>query len=331
MVTRILPALCDIRLFKSPYASEFCFIGARVSGALVSHLKAPLYVMGKGQTEKQAQIRLCGEAIERLSIQAEGANTVWKGQDPLGGHDQTVSPKDYFGTSGRLQTHGCACHNLLGTANLVAVAELWERRAVQLWWAGACTLRPLTAEHPLHADLTAHADLLRGKPVEWRETVFCLIEGDLPIDVAVALSWDKAGGQMAIGFAAGCSGRKPLFQRAFEELLSVELEVADLFRAHLDGDLIQPDSNRHKVAERQVALQARLPDELANARPLTPRSGSTETNLDTVLKSSEKLGARVLLVDMTHQSIGVPTVRAIFENPKLSPFAEISENTVLPV
>ena len=333
MVSRILPVLSRGRQFTSPYAPRFLFLGAQVTGRYVKHLKYPLFVMGKGANPSIAQLRMCGEAVERVSINVEGANNVWRGHTLLRGETIEILPSVFFAAPYFIRSHGCACHNHVDAASTSAIAELWERRAVQDWWQGSCCLRILSQSHPQFEELSSYVSSARQGAVEMRETLFFLISGHRPVDVALALSRDRDGKQAALAFAAGTGSLSALFRRAFEELLSVELETADLHRARLDGDVVVPGSNRHLVQERQRVLHKRFSTELQGVVPFEfdQVTATRQSSTEELLRASEDAGAPIWLIDMTHKEIGVPTIRAVFERPDLNPFVYYDDDEILPL
>ncbi len=334
MVSRIRPHLFEEKRIHSPYAPVFRIVVAEVRGSLVEHLPNPIEAMGKGLSDEVALTRLYGEAVERVSISARGANGLWRAYDPLTDETREIVPDTFFTPPWYLRSHGCACHNLRETAVLGALAELWERRAVQDWWEGGRRLLRLTPSAPLYGPLMAQVSKLRLGASFARSTQFCLIEGPYPFNVAVAISSDLDETRFAIAFEAGSGPLAPLFLRAFEELLSVEFSVAKLAGAPDDARPFEVGSDLDRIERMQAVLGDRLQRDLDAAGILTRErlTGRREdVSLGHKLTQSRDIRSTVLLIDLTHQAIGIPTIRAIFEDANENPFINTNDHAVLPL
>ncbi len=332
MVSRMQRHLSGLRQFTNPYAPNHFIFGAQVVGDLVAHLENPLYVMGKGHNRTNAEIRLCGEAAERVSLLAPETNVRWRAHDPVSENYTDIIPRDFFGAGWKPRSHGCATHNLAKTANLLAIKELLERRTIQDWWEGNCELHLLDEKSSRFETFSQYVSEARTGALEHRETKFCELPNEHNIAVAAAISHDKDFDQIAIAFAAGAN-LPAVFRRAFEELITVELETSDLVRAHLDGDEIEKSSNRYLVRERQRVLKSRLTDELASCKTVTSENLQTRY-YSSALELHHVLNERnqsVWLVDITHPKIGIPTTRAIFSRAEENPFLFTGEMDVLPL
>lgn len=319
----MLPHLEAIREFRSPYAPGLTVLAARLSEEMVGHMARPVYVSGKGRQYKNAQHRLFGEAAERASIFGPKANDCWTATDPLSGSDRIISPMDAYGSDWRPTSHGCAAHNYREVAELASMAELWERRLVADWWQGHADLHHISARALEVSGILDCASALRRGAMSARDTEFFLIGSADVLFVAAAVSHDGSFEQMAIGFAAAADPYSAL-SRSFLEVLTVELETADLVRARLDNEPLISGSDRDRVARLQSALRAPVLAALSDGPGVEPAKFGTPkcAGSHDIATAAAAQGQRMLLVDMTLDSIGIPTCRAIFEDPSLMPFTK---------
>ena len=306
-----------IRFMKSPYCNKLYFVGGRA--------KAPdgatHYVFGKGTTEKEALERLGGEAVERVCALAPEGNRVWKAEDPVTGEEHCITPKTVFGPTWRANSHGCAAHNHYKTAQCLAALELFERRAVEDWWLGRTVARRVDMKGQHGTALAERIGAYRQDAAVSRQTEVFEIGRRAGIFVIAALSSDQKGGQMAIAFAAHYDWTRAAL-RAAQEVMSVELETADLVYARLATENIEAGSDRALVRDRQKLLQVRYGRELATAEKvdLSTIKTSWPSNLDALSLSASEDSVPLLFVDMTMDSIGMPVSRAIFKSPPHLPF-----------
>jgi ribosomal protein S12 methylthiotransferase accessory factor len=111
---------------------------------------------------------------------------------------------------------GCAAGRTVDAATLSALLELIERDAVALWWRGG---RPAgSLQHPEAAGFVQAA---RGGADD-RETWFLDLTTDIGIPVAAAISSDRDGRSIALGFAARAHVADAM-AAAFLELAQMEL------------------------------------------------------------------------------------------------------------
>lgn len=320
MVLRMENRIEAVRHFKSPYAPSVNFMGARLRSDDRRLIKEPVYVAGKGLSLSQALQSLCGEAAERDGLfMRDGddtrsildANLAVSGVVPAG---QVLEQ----GEADDLGSTGCASHNVFEAAIINAIYELLERRAVGLWWSGERPPQRLDEDWPGFTEILTYTDRLRSGAFVSRRTSFFRLQQFGPVHTVLARSGALDGSQTAIAFAASGSLAKAA-QRAFLELLSVELETADLMAAKLNGDFIDRQSNRGLVADRQEALvgsKAHLFDAKALKPPTDQEVSSSATALIKHLLSD---GYEIVIADLTRPDINLPTCRAMFADAALQP------------
>ena len=331
MVSRMLRYLDGVQQFRSPYAPELKCVAARVNVPGAKNDQGAIYIMGKGNTLDEAQARLLGEAAERASVVSSAEMTVWPMWDMLTGETTDVDPRSFFAGLKMPGTQGCAAHNHWERAAVSAITELWERRAIADWWYGQAVLRPFAAELVVEAGIAEFVQNARKEAVAPRVTRLFVIDTPAPVHVIAALSTDPENGQAALGFAAGVNFLQTA-ERAVLELFSVELETADLFRAHLDGDQIEDGSNRARVSALQAALKTRFETE-AMGETITSLEGYTQirpAGPKDLVERSAALGRAVALVNLTDDSIGIPVWRAVFTKASENPFLDPQEG-ILPI
>ena len=300
--------LAEEKRFRSPYAPHFNVHAARVQSKLLKADQRPVYVMGKGVSDDDAKVRLLGEAAERVSLrlfeQTHRAPPV-------------LYPEDGSSQNGVLSTgqphgsHGCAAHNHMQTAACSAICELWERRLVDDWWQNKRSLLELSRENLDQWGVSTFLKGARTGAISHRHTRFFAVDGPSPVNVCAALSFDRSHRQFAIGFSAGPDLVATL-KRSVEELLSVELETADLYGAYLRGEDIEDGSPRARVLARQQALAARFSGQHVMDVWSEPQVPQKSGALKQMLQYSENMECAVTLFDMTAQKVGIPVCKAAF-------------------
>ncbi|WP_158270033.1 YcaO-like family protein [Litoreibacter ponti] len=318
------------RWFASPYARNFHVCAARLKPGWKVPTYPPVYVSGKGRTRRGAEQRLLGEAVERASLLTASSQQSWTCVDPVSGNRHEIDPALYYGDDRPLSSHGTATHNIAREAKYRALLELCERRAIEDWWKGSTPTQWLPQTTCDRLNITPLVARLRGQAPLARRTRFLFLTAPPGSYVIGALGSDLSGRQLAIGFAADTNPFAALYG-ALEELLSVELETADLVRGQIDGDKIEPGTNRDRASRLQRRLQKFFSD--------TPPQ---DHDIDDVILPSgfardpqflgrglEDGGVPVFLTDLTSPRIGVPTWRAMFRNPRHAPFRSGSDHAPL--
>jgi ribosomal protein S12 methylthiotransferase accessory factor YcaO len=312
-----------LRRFRSPYAPSIWLLGARLVPDERRVLDQPIYVLGKGVNEQTALMRLYGEAAERdtlyqrkdddtcqqIDIDLQGLGCVPAADVRLGCRD---------GAGGRLGSNGCSAHNLMERAIHLAVAELIERKAVWQWWRGRV---PAGRIDPMSLGLDGLAQEVsaaRRGAVAPRETRFFLLRGSGPFQVVMARSTAPDGSEPAIAFAAALDVQRAAVS-AFLELLSVELETADLHGARLRQEGFTRDSARGLVAARQEALSGSHASLFSAPDDVHHGQDASHWTLEQILSWYAENGEAILLFDLTRSDINLPTCRACFADRALQP------------
>jgi|GEM_PF-3386084 len=332
MVSRMEPFLDDQETCSHAYAPNFTIINARVTGPLVSHLDRPVDVTGKGHHSEDVLAKLYGEAAERVSLLAPDANEEWTALDPLTDLRRHIRPLEFFGDRWRVNSHGCAAHNRSEVSRLLAVEELLERRAVQDWWEGRCEMRPIEFDSDFEHKLEKLVEWSRRDAPVYRKTAFFSITDTPFTKVVAAVSHDAHFDQIAVAFAAGGNTGK-VCQKALEELLQVELNTRRLDVARTNTPVDDLPQSLRDIRDQQDEFKSRLtplfqtPDPPARIR----LPDQSYTNSNEILDALASAGCPVLLIDMTHPKIGIPTTRAIFSDPDQNPFARYSAKDRIPL
>lgn len=325
MVSHMRYHLTDSKRLTSPYAPQFWVYGGRIKKIGDKNFRPPIQVSGKGFRKGIALTRLYGETAERLSnaLVEDGQNVrFWT---PVDNKKTQIDPADLLGVQGLRTSIGCAAHTQRSAANTLAIAELWERRIAEQWWMGtrnAWRLSPETTEHLGLDEFIADGRL--GAPVP-RETLFLWLNEAPGLHVAAAVSYQENWQQPAIAFAADHS---PLnaFRRAFEELLSIELETADLVACKLANEPIQKASPQARVAKLQSEIQKRGQSEWSTLPAVDIAALSIHAPLDAVhlAHASAALDCPLGIFDISNADIGVPVARAAFLDAEQFPFRDFS-------
>ncbi len=281
---------------------------------------SPVFVAGKGLSETDAMQRMLGEAAERDALLMRQGDADRPLMDAHGHSSGRICARRvlHCGAPGDLGSTGCSAHTQMRQAILNAVCELIERQAVLRWWQGDIPARPLTRALGQCSDVSAYLDGARdGAPLVRRTWLFRLEQPGL-VHVVAACSTAPDGDQTAVAFAAG-PALVATAKRALLELLSVELETADLAFARQQGHEVARDSARGLIAARQQAFRSThrhlLDPDQDQARPdqVLPAA------LEQIMADCRARGQDILLADLTRSDIGLPTCRAFFKDDSLQP------------
>ena len=320
MIVRMEKRIEGVRQFHNPYAPNVGLVGARLKDDARRIVGDPIFVFGKGYSLSQALTGLYGEAAERDALYMRDGDGPRRRINADLEQVDSVAAREVLesGSPDDLGSTGCAAHTDFEVAARFAIHELVERFAVSLWWSGQVRPIRLDAKWSGYDGVEDHVQLLRhGARLDRRTTFFCLgCHGQ--VQVAMARSEAPDGAQIAIAFAAAETLAQAA-QRAALELISVELETADLHAGLLCGDAVAPNSNRGLVARRQDALaqsHAHLFD--ASTGPV-PRDCTRSRSLSELARDLAADGLSVLLADLSRDDINLPTCRAMFEDPTLQP------------
>ena len=328
----------------SPFAPEFCCIGAEVALDAAGHAAyggSRLSVTGNGTSLEDALTACLGETADRLSQVANGGDV---GTDAMRVADGWIAAaitmdepdwmpaRDLVDGSTRAVPAGL-CVRPSGirhagplsagvaagadreSATLRAVLELCERDAAALWWLGGRRPKAFPLEHDAsRAGLELIATLRRGRTE--RHTLLFDIATDIAVPVVAAVSLDAAGQGLACGLAARLRWDDAA-RAAILELLQMELAApvaASKLREAGAAALTEADRQhlrRAAVAARDCALLSPLG--ASTIRPPAPHLAALTDQL-------RARGIRLFAVDLTRPDIGVPVVRAL--SPELQPYTD---------
>ncbi len=320
MVARMEKRLEALRQFQSPFAPSVGLIGARLKSDQRRIVKDPIYVFGKGSSLTQALGSLYGEAAERDGLYLRHGDTI---RTRMNGDLQKMDsvPADTVLHADRpedLGSTGCAAHTDFEIAARSAIWELIERYAVQLWWTGQTHPISLDGAWSESAQLSAVVQSLRSGASLRRSTLFYSLPCPGPMRVVMARSEEVDGSEITIAFATADTMLQAA-QRAALELMSVELEAADLKAGLLRGDLIEPGSDRALVARRQKALKTTHAKLFDTCSAAIPKDSPRVSSLSALAEALAIENLAILLVDLSRDDINLPTCRAMFEDPQLQP------------
>lgn len=306
-----------VRRFRSPYAPQVWLYGARLVAHADCLRQRPVYLAGKGMSEDGAMTRLYGEAAERDALFMRTGDEARPLIDATLTHCADVPAHDVLLSDEKpeLGSNGCATHNMMERAVHMAIAELIERRAIWLWWERRVPLWRLE----LSSHLTRVISDARAGAIVPRETRLFAVQDTGPFKVALAHSQTLDETEPAIAFAASLDPDRAA-ERAFLELLSVELETADLHGARLRKDPVIRESDRGLVAARQEALCGTHRDLLdAPREPVRLKADSETWTLERIIAHYSEAGQDIMLADLTRPDTNLPTCRALFRNADLQP------------
>lgn len=323
MVSRMQPFLEGLREFRSPYAPQLVVLAARLTKNPDRLNEGDIYVAGKGVTVADAEKRLQGEAAERDALYLRHGDTERTCLNLLTETSRQIPAAEVMRSHPNAPddpgSSGCAAHNLFEQAAMAAIGELIERRAVFLWWNKKAPARRLPGDWlTLQTELGAMISRARRGAKHPRYTRFFLLMDPSPIPVVTAWSSDADGGQIAVAFASGTS-LDAAAGRAFLELLSVELETADLAYAKAQKQPFSKNSNRGLVEARQKAFQHSHADLFPSCATRVPDIAPPPKTPKHLLKICQTHGQAVELVDLTRVETGLPVYRAIYADRSLQP------------
>lgn len=320
VVARMENRVEAIRQFHSPFAPGICLMGARLKPDARRVTSEPINVFGKGASPSQALTRLWGEAAERDALylqKDDDARAVLDGSLTATG---TVSAVEVLqsGAPDDLGSTGCAAHNLLSRAAHLAVCELIERFAVLSWWRGQTRPVALMSNWSGHEPLMRGVSALRHGARAVRLTRFFSLGRHGAIHTVMARSGDLDGSHIAVAFAAS-DRLDHAARRSFLELLSVELEVAEIKATQAEGREIDRDSDIGLAVIRQEALRGTHAHLLHPQDAPIPKDADRPASIADVLTGLSDDGLQVRLIDLTREDTKLPVCRAMFASPDLQP------------
>jgi thiazole/oxazole-forming peptide maturase SagD family component len=341
-LTALASRLARTFVIVSPFAPEFCCIGAEVAldeAGRNAYGSASLSVTGNGTSLEDALTACLGETADRLSqvayagdvgrnvgrrvadgwiadaiADAQGWMQAW---DLVDGTTAAV-PAELCVRPSRIRRIGALSAGVAAgadrdAATLRATLELCERDAAALWWLGGCRPRAFPLEHAAsRAGLELVTALRRGRTE--RQTLLLDIATDIAVPAVAAVSFDAAGRGLACGLAARLRWDDAA-RAAVLELLQMEL-AAPIAEAKLReaGATALTEPDRQHLRRAAFAAQ--------DCALLSPRGASTTIpqapHLAALTAQLRDRNIRLFAVDLTRPDIGVPVVRAL--SPELQPY-----------
>ncbi|SER60076.1 TOMM precursor leader peptide-binding protein [Lentzea albida] len=195
-------------------------------------------------------------------------------------------------------SNGNAAGSSLEDAVLQGMLELVERDAAALWWYNR------TSQPPVDLGGDPWIDSLRAVHGGFGREVWALdLTSDLGVPVVVALSRNRSGGEIVMGFGAHLDPALAL-RRALTEM-------NQMMPAVLEGHTGDDPDWRHWLTEATVSGRPYL----LPSGPPVPRShtasGDLLVDVLDVRARLEKAGLEVLVLDQTRPDIGLPVVKVI--------------------
>ena len=189
------------------------------------------------------------------------------------------------------------------------IAELVERDAAALWWAGAQAPSSIDIDDGISQLLL----MLRGDDGE-RHTWLLDISTDLGVPVVAALSCDKDRRNLVIGLGAGTDADGAQ-RRAVLELCQMEI---GLQLARLKPEAQRLDDDRRHLARAEMDIgDARLHGR--GRSKASAVAGDEHDAFDAVVDIFRTHRIDVTLIDLTRADIGVSVVKAVAPDLQPSP------------
>ena len=206
------------------------------------------------------------------------------------------------------------------------------QRRFQDWWEGKSKLLFTQTGSELDDQINSFVKRARTGARVARETRFCTLSSLPFITVAAAISHDGDLDQFAIAFAAG-TNLPQVCGRAFEELLQVELNTRRLEVPQINSENTEYNSELKFLRRQQTEVKRRVIDDWDEAKTITGIQSQeySYSNSKEILRLLKDCDRQVLLIDMTHPEIGIPTTRAIFSEANENPFFNYSPADMSPL
>lgn len=212
---------------------------------------------------------------------------------------------------------GCAAGATSDQAASRAILELVERDAVALWWRGGRRGRPVAPDGPVaRSSARLLGRLRRGQG--GRSTRLLDITTELEIPALAALSTDRDGRGLAVGFACRLSAVEAA-RAAILEMAQVEMAFALIGVKLAEGGPAALDETDHRHLQRGAFDAAGSPLCIPTGRPRAWKAKSVGHGVARDLASHLlSKGVDVWLNDLTRRDHGVAVVQAIA--PRLQPY-----------
>ncbi|ASP32636.1 YcaO-like family protein [Labrenzia sp. VG12] len=199
---------------------------------------------------------------------------------------------------------GCAVWPTREGARERALLELAERDAVAITWynrLGITFLPKGILREILSPGLVAHMD---DEPRRWG---VYLLQTDLAVQVAMAVSHDADGRNCAFGSAAGWDAASAC-SSAIEELLQSENALQLMDRSYPASDKMVRIPSQLAYARRRSIL-ADLP--LQDARPVSEQQLSGRSSYEALLRSCREQNLSIWEFDATRPDLDIPCIKLL--------------------
>jgi ribosomal protein S12 methylthiotransferase accessory factor len=193
-------------------------------------------------------------------------------------------------------SNGCAAGKDADAARLAALLELIERDATARWWYGRRRRAPIAPDQ-IRATTALGAFLANRMRQSWLFD----ITSDLDIPVVAALSAERDGTDVALGFSAKTS-LSAAMESAITEMLQMEFSLT-VAKESDDSDTLW--------ARWRCNVTTSLPP--LDAMALQPgfMPAGEDATFGNILETCARLGVDLYFADMTRAAVGVPTFRAL--------------------
>lgn len=260
--------------------------------------------------ERETWNRIYGEYDWRPSLTSAAIPISWGQVEDAFGGEKRYAPADFLYLGQRqggdasavaiADSNGCAAGADAEAAKLGALLELIERDATARWWYG-CRRRP-----PIGADEIRAATSLGPRLAEReRQSWLFDITSDLEIPVVAALSAERDGTDVALGFSAR-TNLSAAMESAVTEMLQMEFSLMVAKESANQSTLWS--QWRRAVTTSLAPLDAMAMPALARSDAMPARGEATFADM---LETCARLGIDLYFADMSRPAVGVPVYRAL--------------------
>ncbi len=207
-------------------------------------------------------------------------------------------------------SNGCAAAASAGAARQRAVLELAERDATGIWWWRGCW-RERIAPAAI-GDAEFGAAILQHREDSGRQLWFLDISVSPRVPVAAAISCERGGERLALGFGAALD-LEAAMRSAFLELIQTELAIdAHDMRREAEPEAPLPAADRRLARWLREATASTLPF-VAGRRDDPQKAVTVHAEVSAAALIGDLCGGETLwYADLSRPEIGVAVVKAIF-------------------
>lgn len=197
-------------------------------------------------------------------------------------------------------SNGCAAGTDADAAKLGALLELIERDATARWWYGCRRRSPIGAER-IRAATSLGVQLAERERRSWLFD----ITSDLEVPVVAALSAERDGTDVALGFSAG-TNLSAAMESAVTEMLQMEFSLMVAKESE--------DQSTLWTQWRRAVTTSLAPLDAMAMPAITPSDtlpAGREATFGDILETCTRLGIDLYFADMSRPAVGVPVYRAL--------------------